>query len=120
MGDPLHMGLDKRPSLEDLTERTFVTYADMDASPTKAWLFDHESDASWKWYYDVAFGRRPFVELYDLKRDKDQIRNVAQSVEYARVRGKLHEQLMTVLRDTNDPRVTQESPVFEHAPFAGE
>jgi arylsulfatase A-like enzyme len=120
MGDPLHMGLDKRPSLEDLTERTFATYADMDASPTKAWLFDHESDAEWKWYYDVAFGRRPFVELYDLKRDKDQIRNVAQSVEYARVRGKLHEQLMTVLRDTNDPRVTQESPVFEQSPFAGE
>lgn len=120
MGDPLHMGMDKRPSMEALTERTFVTYADMDASPTKAWLFDHEADADWKWHHDVAFGRRPFVELYDLKRDKDQVRNVAESVEYATIRGQLHEQLMTVLRDTNDPRVTQASPVFERPPFAGQ
>lgn len=120
MGDPFHLGMKQRPSLEDLTERTFVTYADMDASPTKAWLFARETDSEWKWHHDVAFGRRPFVELYDLKRDKDQIRNVAQSVEYATVRGQLHEQLMTVLRDSNDPRVTQDRPVFESAPFAGE
>ena len=120
MGDPYHLDLEKRPTLDDLTERTFVTFADFDASPTKAWLFARENDPQWKWHFDMAFGKRPFAELYDIHQDPDQIHNLAESVKHASVRGQLHEQLMGILRDANDPRVTQVSPKFEYPPFAGE
>jgi N-sulfoglucosamine sulfohydrolase len=120
MGDPYHWNLEQRPTLKELTEQTFVTYADLDASPTKAWLFAREKDPKWKWHFDVAFGKRPFAELYDLREDPDQVTNLAESAKYASVRGSLHERLMGILRDTNDPRVTQSIPVFERPPFAGE
>jgi N-sulfoglucosamine sulfohydrolase len=120
MGDPYHLGVDQRPSLDKLTNNTFATFADFDASPTKAWLFAREHDAKWKWHYDMAFGKRPFAELYDVRKDPDQIHNLATSPEYAAVRGQLHEQLMGTLRDVNDPRVTEIDPKFEHPPFAGE
>lgn len=120
MGDPYHLDAGQRPSLDRLTNNTFVTFPDFDASPTKAWLFARESDPKWKWHYDMAFGKRPFAELYDIRRDPDQIHNLADSSDYLAIRGQLHEQLMATLRDVNDPRVTQVVPKFEHPPFAGE
>ncbi|MBT5927747.1 MAG: sulfatase [Verrucomicrobia bacterium] len=120
MGDPYHLDLDQRPSLDALTEGTFVTYADFDASPTKAWLFARENDPKWKWHFDMAFGKRPFAELYDVRKDPDQIHNLAESAEFALIRGRMHEQLMGTLRDVNDPRVMEVSPKFEYPPFAGE
>jgi N-sulfoglucosamine sulfohydrolase len=120
MGDPYHLDADQRPSLDKLTNNTFATFADFDASPTKAWLFARENDPKWKWHYDMAFGKRPFAELYDVSKDPDQIHNLVSAPEYAAVRGQLHEQLMGTLRDVNDPRVTQVDPKFEHPPFAGE
>jgi len=120
MGDPYHLQLDQRPSFDKVQNQTFVTFADLDASPTKAWLFARENDPKWRWHYEMAFGKRPFVELYDVKKDPDQIHNVADSADYAVARGQLHEQLMSILHDSNDPRVIQADPVFEHPPFAGE
>ena len=120
MGDPYHLDFEQRPSMDKLTNNTFVTFADFDASPTKAWLFAREHDPKWKWHYEIAFGKRPFAELYDVNKDPDQIHNLASSPDYAVVRGRLHEQLMGTLHDVNDPRVTQVVPKFEHPPFAGE
>ncbi len=36
MGDPLNLSPSSTPSVVDLTENTFATFADMDSSPTKA------------------------------------------------------------------------------------
>ena len=58
-------------------------YLDTDASPTKTWLIAHRDDPKWKSYYDHAFGRRPGEELYDLKKDPDQMKNVAGDPAYA-------------------------------------
>ena len=55
----------------------------MDASPTKAWLVAHRNDPKWKWHYDYAFGKRPAEELYDLRNDPDQVKNVAADPKYA-------------------------------------
>jgi uncharacterized sulfatase len=89
----------------------------MDAGPTKAWLVLHRNDAKWKPFYDLAFARRPAEELYDLRKDRDQVKNVADVAEYAEDKKRLAKQLMDVLKKVGDPRVTGDGKTFEKAPF---
>jgi N-sulfoglucosamine sulfohydrolase len=118
MGDPRHLEGDP-PDREALTENTFVTYADMDAGPTKAWLVLHRDDPKWRPYYDLAFGRRPREELFVLADDPHQVKNVADDPKYAGVRSELNRRLMSELRRTGDPRVTNDGSHFEKPPFSG-
>lgn len=100
-----------------LQEDTRIGFADMDASPTKAWLIAHRADPQWRWAYEHAFGKRPAEELYDLRKDPDQIKNVAADPAYTRVKGELSAQLMQQLTDARDPRVTGDRMTFERPPF---
>jgi uncharacterized sulfatase len=96
---------------------TFAGYADMDASPTKAWLVAHRDDSKWKWHYDFAFAKRPAEELYDLRKDPDQINNVAAVPAYAATKSELSRRLIKTLTDAKDPRVTGDGQTFELPPF---
>ena len=107
------------PDTRTLTENTFVTFGDLDASPTKAWVVGQRNEPENKRYYDFAFARRPREELYVVADDPDQIRNVAGVEKYAAIREKLHDQLMAELERTKDPRVTGGGMTFEKPPFAG-
>jgi hypothetical protein len=87
----------------------------MDASPTKVFLMtNRESHAK---YYDYAFTARPEFELYDLKRDPDQVENVASNPEYAEALKALTDRLMTTLRETGDPRVIGDGKTFDEMPY---
>ncbi|NQV33765.1 MAG: sulfatase [Phycisphaeraceae bacterium] len=58
-------------------------YGEVDPSPTKAYMIDHRDDAHVKTLFQLAFGKRPAEELYDLKVDPGQLNNVADLSEYA-------------------------------------
>jgi arylsulfatase A-like enzyme len=94
-----------------------VGFADMDQGPTKAWLIAHRNDPKWKWHYEFAFGKRPAEELYELRRDPDQVRNVAGDATYAAVKADLAHRLTTALIAARDPRVTGDGLTFERPPF---
>ena len=64
---------------DTLTNNTFITFGDLDASPTKAWLVLNKDTEYGKAYYGFAFGKRPGEELYDLHADPDQVVNLARS-----------------------------------------
>lgn len=117
MGDPLAVTDDSAPSQEDLEQNTRLAFADMDAGPTKAWLIAHRNDPQWKWHYDYAFAKRPAEELFDLKSDPYQIKNVAGDPKYADAKSRLSGQLMEVLHQARDPRVTEDPVPFELAPY---
>ncbi len=102
-----------------LTNNTRIGFADMDASPTKEWLIAHRADPKWKWHYDHAFGPRPSEELYDLRTDRDQVKNVASDPAYAKTKTELSTQLMKLLTAAKDPRVTGDGQTFERPPFSG-
>ncbi len=102
-----------------LESNTRIGLADMDASPTKAWLVAHRDDAQWKWHYEHAFGNRPPEELYDLRTDPDQVKNVAADPAYAKTKTELGERLLVTLRAAKDPRVTGDGMTFERPPFSG-
>lgn len=117
MGDPKAALEPESFTSGALQEDTRIGFADMDSSPTKAWLIAHRADPQWQWAYEHAFGKRPAEELYDLRKDPDQIRNVASDPAYAGTKGELSMQLMRKLTDAMDPRVTGDRMTFERPPF---
>jgi N-sulfoglucosamine sulfohydrolase len=118
MGTPT--GLDDpatEPTFEQIREDTFVCFADMDASPTKAWMVKHRHDPQWRRQWQFGFEKRPAEELYDLRRDPDQMHNVADDPAYAKTRAGLSKRLMDTLTATGDPRVQGDGLTFERPPF---
>jgi len=118
MGDP--NGMDdphaEPIAFDELCRNTFAAYGDMDASPTKAWMIHHRSEEQVRKLFEMGFGKFPEEELYDLREDPYHMNNVAGNPAYTEIRGQLADQLMSVLREQNDPRVEPDCH-FERSPF---
>jgi uncharacterized sulfatase len=117
MGSPKGLATENAPGYGALQDNTFVAFADMDASPTKAWLVTHRNDPEWKSYYDLAFAKRPAEELYDVRKDPDQVNNLAADPAFAEIKAQLSQRLLKTLTDAKDPRVVEASPRFDKPPF---
>jgi uncharacterized sulfatase len=117
LGIPLAVTETSAPTQEELESNTYAAFADMDASPTKAWLVLHRNEPQWRRYYDLAFAKRPGEELYDLRKDPYQMKNVAADPAYAKEKAKLSAQLLKILSEAGDPRVTGDGQTFERPPF---
>jgi arylsulfatase A-like enzyme len=84
---------------------------DTDGSPTKSLIDDlGESDRFWQ----MSFGKRPEVELFDLSKDPDCIRNLANDETYKTKATALGEKLVDELKKQGDPRVLGNGDVFDH------
>ena len=82
MGDPYHLKADKQPDFNTLANNTFVTFGDLDASPTKAWLM-LQVDVPKGSGITITPSASARAELYDLKNDPDQLKNVAGQSQFA-------------------------------------
>jgi arylsulfatase A-like enzyme len=81
--------------------------SDCDNGPTKTYMVENrDKDAHHRRFYELAFGKRPATELYDLKKDPDQLVNIAADSAYAETMKRLKAHLFAELKKTNDPRVT--------------
>ena len=119
MGSPKFTGDVDVPSAAELEKNTRASYADMDASPTKAWLIGQRNEPLWRWQYDYAFARRPAEELYDLRADPDQVANVATDPKFEKVRADMERRLFAELQRTADPRLVDGGKFFETPPLGG-
>jgi N-sulfoglucosamine sulfohydrolase len=117
LGSPLGVTADSAPDAAALSNNTYAAFPDMDASPTKAWLIAHRHDPEWKWHYDYAFAKRPAEELYDLRSDPEQTKNVASDPAYAATKAELSKRLIKTLTEVGDRRVTDDGQTFERSPF---
>ena len=117
MGAP-YSAAESTPDLRNVGNDTHAAFPDMDASPTKTWLIAHQHEAQWKWHFDLAFAKRPGEELYDLKNDPDQVKNLAADPAYLAQKRTLSERLMKLLTEANDPRVTGDGSTFDKPPFS--
>ncbi len=107
------------PPAEELLTDYHVVYPDIDKGPTKSWMIFNRAEPEVTPLFDLAFGKRPKEELYDLRSDPHYMTNLAQDPGYEVTRRELHRKLMQVLREQNDPRVVESPPRFELPPFAG-
>lgn len=95
-----------------------VGFKDTDNSPTKELI---ENSGSEDLYWKQAFGKRPQEALFDVRRDPDCVRNLADSPEYSEVVRKLRTKLFAELTRQKDPRVLGQGDVFDNylSPRAG-
>ncbi len=119
LGEPYRLDGDNAPTVSQITEDTRATLPDEDAGPTKAWLVGVRDDPQWKAAYQLAYGKRPRVELYDLKSDPHQVKNVAGDPAHAKIQAALDRRLRDELRRTGDPRLVDDGKFFETPPMAG-
>ena len=79
--------------------------ADTDNGPTKSYIVSNKTrDDAHRRAYELCFGKRPAEELYDIKKDPGQIKNVAPEKAYATILAELGKQLSNELAASGDPR----------------
>ena len=114
---------DRWPSGTPHHERSFIQpawYADTDGGPTKHYMIDyHNRDSTHHALFELAFAKRPGEELYDLRKDPDQLRNVAADPAYTAVKRQLWNDLLGTLQTTGDPRVRGAGDMFDLQPYTG-
>ena len=76
----------------------------IDPSPSKQFLRLNRALPKVESFAKLAFDPPPAVELYDLRSDPDQLRNVAAEPDYAQICRQLGEQLKQHLIESGDPR----------------
>ena len=93
-------------------------YHDIDACPTLDYLIEHRAEPEIAKYLDLAVGRRPAEELFDIRSDPGCLENLAGKPEFAKVQSELHVQLNEYLTKTDDARVSSDGDVWETYPRA--
>jgi arylsulfatase A-like enzyme len=92
-------------------------FSDTDDGPTKRWMIDHANDPAVRPLFLLSFGKRPAEELYDLRTDPHQMRNVVDDPNYKMVRDHLAHTLEQELRALGDPRVLGGAERFDDYPY---
>lgn len=85
-------------------------FGDIDTSPAKAYLIEHQVDPAVAPYFEWAMGQRPEFELFDLAEDPHQLNNLADDPGYSTVKDSLNARLNAYLEEYRDPRFFGKSP----------
>lgn len=69
-------------------------------------MLDHRDDPQVRRFFEMACAKRPAEELYELRTDPDQFKNLAGDVAHAQAKQRLRSQLDEWMSSTADPRAT--------------
>lgn len=94
-------------------EAMHLAYHDIDASPTLARLVEGREEDGVAQYFQLAVGKRPAEELFDLTADPGCLDNLAQTPEHEELLSNLRNELDDYLRATGDPRATGNGEIWE-------
>lgn len=94
-------------------------YGIADVGPTEAgdYMLAHREQSSVAPLFELCYVERPEFELYDIRKDPDQIHNIIDDPASAQVAQRLNQRLMDYLHKTGDPRVGPDGDVFDRYPF---
>jgi N-sulfoglucosamine sulfohydrolase len=90
-------------------------YGDVDNTPFKSFILAHRERAEIKPFFEMGFGKRPAEELYNLREDPDQVRNIAGDPRHVKTLKSLRERVQRWMKSTGDPRARK--PAID--PFDG-
>ena len=115
MGNPYDAAeLTERDALYKMGLSTTPAYRDLDGSLTKAWMMSQREEPGHKEIFRLTMHPRPREELYDLKKDPDQLVNLAADPEYVPVLTALRGRIDKVMSATGDPRIKD---AFDRLPW---
>lgn len=106
-GDP--MEVTKDGTLND-------AYYDIDDAPSKQFLVNHRNEPAVAPYFNLAVGKRPEYELYDLNNDVDCLHNIAGNPAYAGALARMKQKLNDKLTATKDTRIGTNPEIWETYP----
>lgn len=116
----LNLRPDRWPAGDPVKHQSVGPYGDIDNGPIKTFLMNKRNDPGMQRYFELSFEHRPAVELYDLRKDPDQLVNVADKPEYAAVQSSLKQRVMDWMRATNDPRLNPGDDSIDHFFYHGD
>ena len=93
-------------------------YLNCDGSPTKTQILDMRRNGSNEQFWQLAFGKRPSEEMFDVSSDVECMKNMASDPGYAELKGRLKKQLESELREQEDPRVLGNGHIFDEYIYA--
>ena len=93
-------------------------FTNIDSSPTKTLILEQHARGDDK-YFNLAMGKRPAEELYQISEDPDCLHNLAGDPRYAEVKAMLWKDLKAVLEEQGDPRIFGEGDVFDTYEYVG-
>lgn len=96
---------DRWPAGDSIPIFNRAPYGDIDGGPSKQYILQHQHDSGIALFVKLALNKRPFEELYDLKKDPYQLNNVAGMKAYENELKKLSQQLDAWMLETKDPRL---------------
>lgn len=89
-------------------------FTDVDAAPSKSYLTEKHSEQKIRYYFDLAYARRPEYELFDILKDPYCLNNLYEIPEFAVAGQEMKDELIQELKRSGDPRVTgPDKDVFE-------
>jgi uncharacterized sulfatase len=80
-------------------------FTDIDAAPSKSFIIEHYHQPAYAKYFELAVGRRPEYEIFDVDKDPECLQNLAYHPEFRVIKEQLDAIMMHELTLTNDPRV---------------
>jgi len=86
-------------------------FGDSDGGPAKSCLWEHR--ARYPELFQAAFGKRPALELYAVREDPFNLRNLAGDPAHRRIEKDLGARLDAYLSKTQDPRATGRAGEFD-------
>ncbi|MEM7474829.1 MAG: sulfatase [Planctomycetota bacterium] len=92
-------------------------YLNCDGSPTKTDILNLRRSGEATNWWEMCFGKRADLELYNLETDPDCVSNVATAPRYGMVLKSLQEQLASELTEQGDPRMAGNGDVFDNYPY---
>ena len=84
----------------------------LQGGPTKAYMDAYKTDPEVARLAQLAFGKRPAEELYDLTKDPFSLTNVIDDPVYTKIHLDLATRLLQRLERTDDPRLDGEQPGY--------
>lgn len=96
-----------------------IPYGEIDSSPSKTFMMENRDDPAVDRLAELAFGTRSEHELYDLREDPGQLRNIAAEPGMASELEALRDRLMEQLASTGDPRALGKPAPWDFYPYYG-
>ena len=93
-------------------------YLNCDGSPTKTDILNQRRSGQAQTFWNLCFGKRPAVELYNVKLDPDCTNNLAGDAQQAAKLASLKRRMEAELSEQGDPRMAGNGKVFDEYPYS--
>ena len=93
-------------------------YLNCDGSPTKTVVLGLRGNMKTLHFWESNFGKRPEVEMYNVKKDIYCMNNLAGKAGYEKLEARLDRLMVDELKEQGDPRMFGQGHIFDEYPYA--